>query len=142
MTKVYLVYRGEYENRDVDSVHATLESAQAVRHDHGHTPVWEEAFEGWTCAWTKVHPAKTPVAILTFDTGTVKVVGGVATLPDGRTIETNAKYVSYPVLPEGADLSWSPGWTDSCDVQIVVRDLESTPSADSSAFTSDTPSNE
>jgi hypothetical protein len=37
----------------------------------------------------------------TFHTITVPVIDGIATLPDGRTVETTAKLVSVPVLDRG-----------------------------------------
>ncbi len=116
---VYLLYRGEYDSRDVSSVHATMESAKAAKHD-GHEPVWgEEHSDTIDCAWSLVHPGKAGKAVM-YEVGTVPVVDGVAVLPGGREVQTTAAYVNYPIPPENMDSGYRLEWTQYCDVSIVT----------------------
>jgi hypothetical protein len=119
---VYLLYRGSHEDRDVDSVHATLASAMLAHGEHH-----QAAFLGgdratqWICQWELVHPG-VPAEDLTFGSLIVPVVDGKATLPDGRVIEVHAMVTSLHVpVPPRAIGSWTLGWTDTCDVSIAKR---------------------
>jgi hypothetical protein len=120
---VYLVYRGSHEDRDVDSVHATLASAMLAHGEH-HAP----RFRGrdgdvWHCHWDLVHPG-VPAEDLKYGSLIVPVVDGRATLPDGRVIEVHAMVTSLHVpVPPRAMGSWTLGWTDYCDVEIVMRSV-------------------
>jgi hypothetical protein len=127
MTRVYLVYEGQYDERDVRSVHATLEGAQAAARRTDHEHEWSVADydpDEMSCRWhRRVHVAPVPM-VGEIGTGRVKAFAGVATLPDGRTVKVPAgvEWVSYPIPPE----RWPEperSWTEACDIAIVAYDL-------------------
>lgn len=122
VTEVYLVYRGEYDERDVESVHLTLESAQAS-HNLGHEPEWSAAEDPnyiWCRYHSRHHQAQVPVELV-WRTGRVKVEDGVAVLPDGRRVESDSDWVSYPIPPDPSAFVPERSWTEACDFAISVR---------------------
>lgn len=121
--KVYLVYEGSYEERTVFAAYASLEAAQTM-YDHGHEPKWVAYDEGrWTCDWSEVRHRARVAINAAFEIVKVPVVAGVATLPDGRTVESTADVVSVPVLPPGALDGPIIDSVDRCDVDIEEHEV-------------------
>jgi hypothetical protein len=118
---VYLLWDGTYEDRHIVGIYTTLESAKAAH--QGHEPEWRDSWTGsWACYWNV--PAIPPdPAPLTFETLSIPVVEGVATLPDGRTVATSSPYVVVPVLPSGWIVGPFGTPAQSCDYEIEQRTL-------------------
>jgi hypothetical protein len=121
--KVYCLFSGSYEDRDLIDVYSTLQGAQSV--DHGHVSEWSAYPGRWYCEWTRTnHRARVPVDIK-LDNIEVPVVNGVATLPNGSTVSPpeGIKVVVVPVLPPGVHFEPEQTWTDHCDYAIVEYTL-------------------
>lgn len=117
--EVFVVFRGSYEDRYADSVHATLASAQS---GHEHPEDWREVTDGlWTCEHHTVHHRAKLPAVVHLETRKVEVDGeGMATLPDGRKVPAQGyQYVSVPVMPDGTDwVGLQRDWVEDCDAGI------------------------
>lgn len=118
VVSVFVAFMRYYEDRYVDGVYPTLAKAQAA-HDHKQ---WSE--DGLTCETRAIHHRRRLPIDVYFNTVTVPVVDGVATLADGRTVKSDAKYVSYPVLPDDIEyvIEETPGEQCSYFIQEMPYD--------------------
>jgi hypothetical protein len=112
-TDVYLRWEGEYEDRYVLAVYPSLEAAQASH--AGHEPEWYTTGDRVLCHWRQEAVSPVPMAI-TFETRRVRAVAGWAELPD-RMVQTDAKWVDYPVLPAGLRVDVGTP-ARSCDFEL------------------------
>lgn len=123
MAKVWALFSGSYEDRDIVGIYSTLERAQAV--PHGHDPVWSTDRDGvWFCDWHLVHVRVAEPGGIEFTTIKVPVVDGIATLPNGRTVQSDAHWVVVPIAPQFNRLSIINEWSDGCDMGIVEYELD------------------
>jgi hypothetical protein len=115
------MWDGIYEDRYVVGVYATLEDAMQ---SHEHKSYWESAGQDvWSCEHSTRHktgnvPIDQPI---TFDTLTVPVIDGSATLPDGRVLHNlKGSHVVVPVVPK---VEWEREWTTGCDARIEAHEV-------------------
>lgn len=119
---VYLVWEGSYEDRTVVGVYSTINAAKAA-HDPGHRAKWTSEGTFWRCEFQgKQHRARVPVA-WAFKSESIPVVNGAATLPDGRVVHTDSKFVVVPVLPSPSEFAVETTCGPACEYEIEERPL-------------------
>jgi len=113
---VYIVYDGQYEDRYIVDVYASLEDA---KNSHEHKHDWQQYDDMWDCQHVTNHktgnvPIDQPIS---FETLEIPVVDGFATLPNGNVVQVEeGTRLIVPVPPK--DMQWIREWTTGCDYEI------------------------